>query len=225
MPARCASTRLTPTSRRKLLTIRSREAEPERIMIEVGADDVKPVQIERRVVDDHQANRRAAQRVDGVDSRQRLACYARRSRCGPGGRDRRGSGGDATTGFATCVAARFATSGPTAVALSPAHRPGPCHATRKPPESSADPDIDKAAVIARERSASTPARGFSRASTRTAPVAARFTVPVISMSPPALDSAPLISPPLATRRRGERRRAQCELQAAGRAGLHPTSAR
>src|ERR1700719_2802249 len=175
------------------------KAEPKTVMIEVGADDMKPVEIERRVIDDHHANRRAAQCVDGADSRQR---FASRARDGRGCRDARSGGGrgcgsDMTGGFGSRSAARFAASGPTAVALSPAHRPGACHARRKPPESSADPNIDKAPMIALERSASSPARGFTRASTRAAPVAARISVPVISMSPATLDSAPLISPRLA----------------------------
>src|SRR6202521_247370 len=188
------------------------KAEPETVMIEVGADDMKPVEIERRVIDDHHANRGSAQRVDGADSRQRLASGAgdgrgSRRRCG------RGCGGDMTAGFASRGAARFAASGPTAVALSPAHRPGACHATRKPAESSADPNIDKALVIALERSASSPARGFSRASTRAAPVAARISVPAISMSPATLDSAPLISPPLA---RPSRRMSPSAMRTSGR---------
>src|SRR6266404_592953 len=173
------------------------KAEPETVMIEVGADDMKPVEIERGVIDDHHANRRAAQCVDGADSRQRLSNSARDGRVGGSGRGR-ACGGDMTAGFAAREAACFAASGPAAVALSPAHRPGAGQATRKPPEPSADPNIDKAVVIALERSTSSPALGFSRASTRAAPVAARISVPVISMSPPTLDSAPFISPPLPT---------------------------
>ena len=44
------------------------EAEPERIVLEVGGDDAVESEIEREVVDEHQAQRETANRIDAGDS-------------------------------------------------------------------------------------------------------------------------------------------------------------
>ena len=80
VPARSASTRLTPTSARNDVTISGAEAEPERIVLEVGGDDAVEPQVEGEVIGEHQAERAAAQRVDAGDTTR---C------CGPLRRDSR----------------------------------------------------------------------------------------------------------------------------------------
>ena len=46
------------------------KAEPERIVLEIGGDDAVEAEVEREVIDEHQAERAAAQRVDARDARR-----------------------------------------------------------------------------------------------------------------------------------------------------------
>ena len=86
------------------------EAEPERIVLEVGRKDAVEAKVEREVVDEHQAERAAAQGVDAIDPR----------RAGP--RQRRRDGG------------RCACKGLPSSMLA-AHRNGTRQSTRQPPPS------------------------------------------------------------------------------------------
>ena len=45
------------------------EREPERIVLEIELRDAVEAKVEREVIDEHQAQRAAAQRVDAVDAR------------------------------------------------------------------------------------------------------------------------------------------------------------
>ena len=56
--------------------------EPERVVLEVGANDAEEAQIEREVVGDHRDDRDAAQRVDALDATRRGPCAGRGFRCG-----------------------------------------------------------------------------------------------------------------------------------------------
>ena len=47
------------------------KAEPEGIVVEVGSDDAKPRQIERKVIDEHEADRKPAQAIDRREARWR----------------------------------------------------------------------------------------------------------------------------------------------------------
>ncbi len=88
-PARSASTRLTPTSSMNDADDQRAKAEPERIVLEVGGDDAVEAQVEAEVVDEHQAQRAAAQRVDRRRCARAPAAVARMSSAAAAGRGAR----------------------------------------------------------------------------------------------------------------------------------------
>ena len=58
------------------------KAEPERIVVEIGADDAKPCQVERKVIHEHEADRESAQAVDRREARGRGRMRGARVRAG-----------------------------------------------------------------------------------------------------------------------------------------------
>ena len=75
--ARSARTRLTPTSAMNEATIKARKPSQNGSCSKSACDDAIEAKVEREVVDEHQAERAAAQRVDGVDTRRVAAASAR----------------------------------------------------------------------------------------------------------------------------------------------------
>ena len=119
------------------------ESEPERIVLEVGADDAEVPQVEREVVHDHQADGDAAQRVDPRHAQPALAGPATH-----GGRRRGQHGGRGSPRRAALMLA------------PPAHRGGICQFTRQPLPSGV-PTV----ASARARVASSARRGVSSSAT------------------------------------------------------------
>src|SRR5437762_11252391 len=129
------------------------EPEPQRVVVENGSEDVEPIQVEKKVIYEHQANRHTAYCVDTCNP---LPCrHPPRTLAG------------APLGVRPSPLRGFC----------PALRHGPTvHATRYAPVPSARPIIERAVAMALLRSVSSPSRGRICASIRASPLAVMATV-------------------------------------------------